>query len=45
MSYRVVQPYGQRHAECTLISEHATAREAFTAIEGLSAQMVRTGAE
>jgi hypothetical protein len=42
--YRVVQPYGRDKArEATIISEHATAAEAFAEIDRLSAQMVRTG--
>lgn len=40
-----MQPYGKDKArEATLISEHATAVEAFAEIDRLSAQMVRTGA-
>ena len=43
--YRVVQPYGRDKArESTVISEHATASEAFAEIDRLRAQMVRTGA-
>lgn len=44
MSYRVVQPYGRRRNEWTLISEHASARDAFGAIDDLSSRMVQTGA-
>jgi hypothetical protein len=33
MSYRVVQPYGSRPEEWTLISEHSTALDAFSAID------------
>jgi hypothetical protein len=40
----VVQPYGVRVGEWTLISEHQSAREAFEAIDAVSARMVRTGA-
>ena len=39
--YRVVQPYGVRPGEWTLISEHPTAHEVFDAFDALSAQMVR----
>jgi hypothetical protein len=43
--FRVVQPWGDDKArEATLISEHATAAEAFVEIDRLSGQMVRTGA-
>jgi hypothetical protein len=42
--FRVVQPYGRHIAtESTVISEHATAVEAFANIDRQSAQMVRTG--
>lgn len=42
--YRIVQPWGRdRTGEATLISEHATAAEAFAEIDRLSAQMMRTG--
>lgn len=45
-SFRVVQPWGPDKArQATLISEHATAAEAFREIDRLSAQMVRTGAQ
>src|SRR5688572_25767165 len=44
LKYRVVQPYGQRREEWTLVSEHATVDQAFAKIEALSTQMVRTGA-
>jgi hypothetical protein len=44
MPYRVVQPWGpNRTVEATLISEHATAAEAFAEIDRLRVQMVRTG--
>ena len=43
--FRVVQPWGPDKArQATLISEHASAAEAFAEIDRLSAQMVRTGA-
>jgi hypothetical protein len=43
--FRVVQPYGKNKArESTIISEHATAAEAFAEIDRLSSEMVRTGA-
>ena len=43
--FRIVQPWGPDKArEATLISEPATAAEAFAEIDRLSAQMVRTGA-
>lgn len=43
--FRIVQPYGKDKArQATLISEHATAVEAFDEIDRLSAQMARTGA-
>lgn len=45
-SYRVMQPWGPaRGRQATLISEQATAADAFNAIDRLSAEMVRTGAE
>ena len=45
MPYRVVRPFGRNRArESTMISEHATAADAFAEIDRLSAQMVRTGA-
>ena len=44
MSYRVVQPYGVRVGEWTVLSEHSSAQEAFEAIDHLSDRMVRTGA-
>lgn len=44
-AFRVMQPWGtDRGRQSTLISEHATAAEAFDAIDRLSAEMVRTGA-
>lgn len=44
MAYRVVQPYGRKPGEWTLISEHQSAHEAFDAIDALSERMLRTGA-
>ena len=45
MTYRVVQPWGSdKGRQATLISQHATALEAFAALDHLSAEMVRTGA-
>lgn len=45
LMYRIVQPYGKDKArEATIVSEHASAAEAFAEIDRLSAQMVRTGA-
>jgi hypothetical protein len=44
MSYHVVQPYGVRVGEWTLLSEHESAQEAFAAIDRLSERMLRTGA-
>ena len=44
MAYRIVQTYGRDVAhQSTLISEHATAMDAFAEIDRLAAQMVRTG--
>lgn len=43
MPYRVVQPYGIRPGEWSVIDTRPTVREAFAAIDALSAQMVRTG--
>jgi hypothetical protein len=43
--FKVVQPWGPDKAhQATIVSEHSTIGEAFAAIDGLSAQMVRTGA-
>ena len=43
--YHLVQPYGRDLArDVTVLSQHATAADAFAAIDRLSAQMVRTGA-
>ena len=43
--FRVVQPYGKDKArESTIISEHATAAEAFAEIDRVFSEMVRTGA-
>ena len=45
LSFRVVQPYGRDKArEATMISEHATASEAFAEIDRLRTQMARMGA-
>jgi hypothetical protein len=45
MAYRIVQPFGRDKArDSTMISERATAADAFAEIDRLSAQMVRTGA-
>jgi len=44
MQYRIVQPWGLRVREWTLIDTRSTVREAFAAIDALSARMVRTGA-
>ena len=42
--FRVVQPWGtDRGREATVISEHATALEAFAALDALADRMVRTG--
>jgi hypothetical protein len=44
--YRVVQPWGKNRAvQATLVSEHASAAEAFAAIDALAERMVRTGAQ
>ena len=43
--FRIVQPYGpDKGRQATIISEHASAAEAFAEIDRLSAQMLRTGA-
>ena len=43
--FRVVQPWGPDKArQSTLISDHATAAEAFGEIDRLASEMVRTGA-
>ena len=43
--YRIVQPWGRDIGrQSTLISEHATAAEAFAALDGLTTRMVTTGA-
>ena len=44
LPYRIVQPYGVRAGEWTLIDTRSTVREAFEALDALSARMVRTGA-
>ena len=45
LSFRVVRPYGRDKArDATMISEHATAAEAFAEIDRLRTQMARTGA-
>ena len=43
-AFRVVQSYGHRRNEWTVLSEHATIAEAFASIDAMSAQMVRTRA-
>ena len=43
--FRIVQPYRPDKArQSTLISEHATAADAFEEIDRVAAQAVRTGA-
>jgi hypothetical protein len=43
--YRAVQPWGTDKArQATLVSEHATAREAFEEIDRLAERLVKTGA-
>ena len=43
--FRVVQPWGpDTGTQSTMVSEHASAAEAFAEIDRLAAQMVRTGA-
>ena len=45
MPFRIVQPWGpDKSRQATLISEHATVEEAFSEIDRLAAQMIRTGA-
>ena len=45
LAFRVVQPYDRDKArEATMISEHATAAEAFAEIDRLRTQMARSGA-
>ena len=45
MTFRIVQPWGPKIAEqSTVISERATAEDAFREIDRLSAEMVRAGA-
>jgi hypothetical protein len=44
MPYRVVQPWGKdKGREATILSEHLTAAEAFTAIDRLAELAKRTG--
>lgn len=43
-AFRLVQPYGKRPGEATLVSAHATAAEAFAARDRLTEQARRTGA-
>lgn len=44
-TWRVVQPWGRdRGRQATVVSEHASAAEAFAHIDRLAVQMVRTGA-
>jgi len=40
--FRVVQPYGARRGKWSLLSEHASARNAFAAIDALCVMMVWT---
>lgn len=41
----MVQPYGRNRAvEATVLSEHATAEEAFAEIDAMAEQMAKTGA-
>ena len=43
--FRIVQPYGRDLArDATVISEHATAADAFREIDRLASEMARTGA-
>ena len=43
--FRIVQPWGpDKTRPSTVISEHATADEAFREIDRVSSEMVRTGA-
>jgi hypothetical protein len=42
--YRIVQPWGDRAGEWTLIDERAKVLEAFAAIDALREPMMRTGA-
>ena len=45
LPFRVMQPWGPEKArQATLISEHQTAAAAFSEIDRLSADMVRSGA-
>ena len=45
LSFRVVRPYGHDKArDATMLSEHATAAEAFAEIDRLRTQMARMGA-
>jgi hypothetical protein len=45
LAFRVVRPYGRDKArEATMISEHATAADAFAEIDRLRTQMARMGA-
>ena len=44
MPYRVVQPWGVRAGEWTLIDTRSTVAEAFAALDALSERMARTGA-
>jgi hypothetical protein len=44
--FRLVQPWGTDKArQATIVSEHATAGEAFDEMDRLAEQMVRTGAQ
>jgi hypothetical protein len=43
--YRVVQPWGRDKArQATLVSEHATAHEAFEEIDRLADRLIKSGA-
>jgi hypothetical protein len=45
-SFKVVQPWGRdRGREATIISEHASALEAFAALDALAERMAQTGAQ
>jgi hypothetical protein len=44
MAFRVVQPWGRdKEREATTVTEHPTAADAFTEIDRLAVQMIRTG--
>ena len=44
MRYRLVQPYGKRPHEATVISEHDSPLTAYAAFDSMIATIVRTGA-